>query len=178
MEPELCLSEEHVRERVNRDSCVFQVRELDKFNVDEKNQLIGLFWEFWLRVNQEDLSKKKTYKTKEGTFCVPEIEGVLYGYIHDGHKVTVALDEGNVVAFILYKEVFPGVIAIKHGFTDYCYEKCGLIKDMINSVGVKTVIFQTKKKNEPTRILEISPTKKLIDENEHLYTWIMKWESK
>lgn len=178
MEPELCLSEEHVSERVKRDSCVFQIAELDRFDVDQKNQLIGLFWEFWLRVNGEDLSKKKNYETKDGTYCIPEIEGVLYAYLHEQHKIQIAMDEGNVISFILYREVFPGLIAIKHGFTDYCYEECGLIRKMIDSIKPQAVMFQTRKKNEPKRILAVSPTKTLVSEDEDLCTWFMKWESK
>lgn len=173
MESELCILKEYGISGGDSDSNILEVVDFDKSDEFQRRDLIALFWEFWLKVNREDQSLPVHYNIMGIEYEIPEIEATLYGCLHQGGKVKVAYKGETMVGFMLYHMAFDCVAIIRHM---YCLVD-KLAKPLVDSTDALKVIFQTRKENPPTRLLEITkPFRSKIKEDDKLITWEMNWE--
>ena len=145
-------------------------------------QFAALFWEYWLKVNGEDLSDLIVSETLGVE--MPRVEYVLSYYL-DQLRCSAELvtsKSGEVVGFVMYRIACDHVLEIRHMYVSPKCSGLGLGKGLVDAIRaqypIKIVLFQTHKGRPPNRLLEFTEKRRrLVGETEHLFTWLMDWES-
>jgi hypothetical protein len=107
-----------------------------------------------------------------------DTEARLYGYLYGGCKIQLAEQDGEIVGFMLYHQIFDSIIAIRAMY--HLKQRAGTGKGMIESLGkpIQRVIFQTQKERPPETLFALTRKhRRLISENEKLMTWEMDWRT-
>jgi GNAT superfamily N-acetyltransferase len=146
---------------------------------------LPIFWEYWYLVNGVDTSEvEELTLTDQGApevVRLPKIEAILYGYIYKGYDVQLAETENGIVGFVLYHDCFGAVLEVRGMYVDRAWRNEKLGAKLIDSIGlpIKQLIFQTRAKHPPERMLELTEGRReKIAETDELITWQMEWEPK
>ncbi len=177
MEPELCVSEELGRKPGHPDGGILQIEYKDIDPYKDVTSLCALLWEYWLKVNQEDLSEWEDVEIKPGIIApYQKVEMMAYTLATHGAKFRGAFLDGRMVSFMCYRVAYDVVLLIDHFFVLPEYEGRGIGKAIVNSLpnGVKRVYFWTRKANPPKLLQAISNAEPLYEDDKHI-TWEMKW---
>jgi GNAT superfamily N-acetyltransferase len=140
---------------------------------------LPVFWQAWLFIHGVDKSNtvKITIKGKE--WDVQEIEALLYWYLHDENsKISLALDDNEIVGFVIYNNVLEGIKAIRMLYVVPGYKGTKVGVKLISSIEeLTTLIFQTKKNIEPESLFEVTRGRQIkLSETDLMITWSMNWE--
>lgn len=179
MDDRICDTEKHERNgHGDRYRDIFQVED---FCID--TDLIPLFLimsEFYFFVNEEDVyGKKSSFELEGGKIECYDVEARVYAYLHQGCKIKLVWDSltKTLLGFLVYQPLFEGMVACRIGYLAPELQGCGLMQKVVNSLGAKHVLFQTRKKNPPQKILEVTKSfRQKIHEDDHFNTWLIDWK--
>lgn len=140
---------------------------------------MGLFWEFWFKVQDNDLSDPVKYVLDGEEVWIPEIEGEFYACMNEGAKVKLAYLGSEIIGFMLYHYAYNCVLLIRHMYVIPEHENAGIAKKLVDAVGdVKKLIFQTRRNSPPERMLELTKEfRSVISEDPVITTWEMPWRA-
>jgi len=139
-----------------------------------------LVWEYWDRVNQQDLSEWEDVELKPG-IVVPyqKVEMMIYCLGSKGRRFWGAKLDGRLVAFLCYGIAYDAVLLVDHFFVLPEYEGRGIGQSMVDSLPhpVKRLFFYTRKANPPKLLQAIHSAEPIFEDDKHI-TWEMKWAAK
>jgi hypothetical protein len=140
----------------------------------------AIFWEYWLKVNSEDLS----YEVEEMVFGIPikmqRIESVLYAYLARGYRIRLVLDLQTIVGFLIYRRACDLILEVRHFYVEPSYWNskigAGCVESLNQEITVRKIIFQTRKELPPMNFLKNTEGRRQqIGEINKLITWEMEW---
>ena len=180
MEQRLRVSEEHGCIERDSDSPVLQVeyRHFEPTNKEELFAVLPLFWEYWFRVNGEDLGEHLECDVLGVPIRVHQAEAKLYEQLASGSAFQLVYEGDDLIGFMQYHVAYSCVLIIRAMYFDSKHQKSTLGKDLVNSLElpIKEVIFQTRVNAPPERMLEIAERYgKVLHEEDKLKTWSMLW---
>ncbi len=149
-----------------------------------------VFWEYWLKVNGEDLSDEVEELVLGVPVKITRIERAVYGYLADGFTILLvtdvvpdgAVDVEKIVGFAILRRVCDVVLDVRHMFLEPEYRDTGAGVKLIRMVDelspVHRIIFQTRLEAPPELFLgQTKRFRRLIAESDRLATWEMDWGS-
>lgn len=141
------------------------------------DDVFGILWEAWFAINGEDLNSETTYTDIYGIERpIHKIDALIHLFYYQGYDIYYAKNNDNFTVAILVCHKFDTVINVKVLYVDPNVAKSKVGRDLINSLGVKKIIFQTRKGHETKAMFETtSKRRKLISEDDKLSTWEMDW---
>lgn len=152
--------------------------------LDLKNQIrfyefMGMFYDYYLEVNEEDLSREVDWTTYAGDTIRTTALEARFDYLmkHSG-KVQIAIEDDEIVGFLLYHMIFDCILVIRGMYAIPSHHNKSLGKKLIQSLDqvVTKVVFQTRKAKPPEQMLSVTkPYRNKIGENETMITWEMTW---
>lgn len=179
---ELHVGDKQRSNRQDRDAGVHDLRyeTLDTFKQDAQYyKFLETYWNYWLEVNEEDLSGIEEFDVFGKIERVPQIEAYYCYKRNNGARVRLVYDEDDIVGFMLYYNIYNCIIAIDSMWAKKDYINRGLGKGMINSLHkpIKRVHFQTRKNNPPEDLFRATEGHRtLVHETPALLVWEMPWE--
>jgi hypothetical protein len=144
----------------------------------------AMLWEYWLKVNGEDLSDEVEVEVLGVPVKMQRVEKTLYGYLAQGFKITLALHpEGWVVGFLIARRVCDVVLEVRHMWVEPSEREskvgAGLVHFMAQEHPIVELIFQSRNELPPEQMLKLtSGRRRVVYAGEKLTTWAMPWEAK
>lgn len=141
---------------------------------------MALLWEFWFKVNHEDLGVVDLIDVYGEQIPMLKIEAKLYQLLAEKQKFQLAYFDGKAIGFLMYKLAYDCILGIDALYVEPSHEGKGLAKALVNSLGkpVSKVLFQTHIATPPERLLEITKDKSLkeVTRSQTKITWEMPWD--
>jgi len=155
---------------------VFEIREFDL--VTDSSRFMPIFWQAWLAVHGQDRSNPTHITIAGEAYNVPEIEALLYWYLHDERSsIRLCLEKNEIIGFVIYNKVFDGTFSIRLIYIRPDLQAKKVARDLVSSIpNVKAILFQTKKEIEPKLLFKavgLRPEK--IFEDSLTVTYSMTW---
>ena len=159
----------------NIDGC-FLTLDLDRLDDHIVEPFLVLFNQYWREVNEEDLSGLQVYQVNGNDVLVPEIQATLYMLMQEGAKIKLAYEGSDLIGFLVYHTVYKSVVVIRHLYS--IRERSSTAKRLVESAlpNVKKLLFQTRKRNPPNRLLSILRNADILHEDNKLIDWEMQWQ--
>lgn len=147
-------------------------------------EFIPLFWEFWLQVNEEDLSDKKEYELMGKKTTMTRAEAMVFYYLALCHDIKIAeiptqYNEWEMIGFMIYRTCFGHILEVPCLYVIDEFRDKFIGKEFVDSVGpqIDRVLFQTRKAKPPEQFLRSTEKhRQLIKSGENLLTWEMGWK--
>lgn len=159
---------------------MIKFKELDLNKTIEYWEFLGLFHDYWLEVNEEETANVIDWPMKDGSVIkTTKCEAMFEWMVDLGGKVQLALDNNQMIGFLVYHEIFGCIIVIRCMYTLREYYDKGIGKGLIESIPIKAkrVIFQTRKAKPPEQMLKNSKAyRSKVCETDLMITWEMPWE--
>ena len=181
MDSGVCVPVQHRRVGSDGDRGVFEIsyKPLDVSDHNQYMLFLGLFYDFHLEVNEDDLSEIIDWPLKNGTTTRTTKCEAMFDHMSDyGGKVQLVYDREDLIGFLLYHSIFDCMIVIRCMYTTSKYYDAGLGKGLINSlpIEVRRVIFQTRRTKPPEQMLKVTDKyRSKVCESDELITWEMPW---
>lgn len=157
-----------------------EYRQFDR--TKDVREFCPLFWEYWLKVNGEDLGDEVEELVLGVPVKVTRIERALYGYLQSGFTIFLVTDCERIVGFIILRRVCDLVLEVRHFFLEEEYRDTGvgakLLATLHDALPIKRIIFQTREAEPPSLFLRQTEGRRIkIGEINGLVTWEMDWGS-
>ena len=154
-----------------------KIEPLNVANRKDFYEFLGLYWEYWLKVNEDDLSREMVWHMADGTAVVTtELEAMYEWYARKGSQVQLARSGDCIVGFLHYQDIFDCMIVVRGMYLEDEYVSTKVGHGLVNSLKPKKLIFQTRKEKPPEAMLKATePYREKVDEDDKLITWIMDW---
>lgn len=175
MDKGLCLSKEHDGIRSDSDGKVSSLI-FKEYSQENLPDFCGILWEFWLKVNGEDLSEPSEFSHLAG-HTLSKAEAKVYHFEYERCKIQLAIENDEIVGFLVYHLAYNCVLAVEALYIEPKYEKRGLGKGLIESLNkpIKKIFFQTHINIPPERLLNLNKNSKELMRQGDLITWEMDW---
>ena len=178
MEHELCEPKEHRSIERDGDGCLLPIA-FKEYEEGCFKDLVPLMWEYYLCVNQEDLSEWEDLELAPGIVApYQKVEIQIRGNLHKGVQFRLAYHEDRAVGFMMYNLFWDSIVVV-HGMYILPEKQLkGVGKGLIWSLGdVKKVLFRTRKQNPPLRFLGVMGHDRIIAEDDKHIVREMDWQA-
>jgi len=177
MGSELRLSEELGSEPSHSESPVLEIayRELDYASGEDAAVIGPALVDFHKLVNGEDIDSVITL----GGVPFHRAELKLQQHFGENAKINIATHQGVCIGFLVYHLIADCILFIRQIYVYPEWVRQRIAANLVKSIRkpVKRVIFQTRKKNEPTQLLlHVSKHAQKVYETDLVITWEMEWK--
>src|SRR4051812_10926949 len=106
----------------------------DRHSLDERQKLTPLFWEYWFRVNKQDLSNMVEVELQGETQTITSAEMMIFWYLYRGFDFQLCLVDGGIAGFLIYHVVCTHVLEVRGIFVESKFWNSGFGQGLVLSL--------------------------------------------